>query len=395
MKGEYNGAQSHILKDNPYAIYSPCAAHSLNLCGVDSAECCTKAITFFGVVQKCYNVFSSSPQRWEILKKNISGSLHGLSNTRWSARIDAVKPFVNNLPGLQNALEDVKQLNLTAESRRDIEGIVKYINKFECIVMASIWFKVLCIINERNVVLQARNSTIDVEVINLESLIADLQLIRNNWNTILQECKIVASGLKNTSSELQVSRKRKRVKVFSKNIFKNNEEEYSVIAGINNRFVAIKKLNDIFSFLWQFVAWSEERIQDTAANFVKKYDTDVSQELITEMIHLKHIYKENFTTNCSPYELLNEITSKNLDTLFPNVCVALRIFCTLPVSVASAERSFSVLARIKNFQPLLFFTIESFRVRTLCLESGLARQLDFKEITRLLCFGRLKQKAKL
>lgn len=117
MKGEYNGAQSHILKDNPYAIYSPCADYSLNLCGVDFAECCTKAITFFGVVQKCYNVFSSSPQRWEILKKKISGSLHGLSNTRWSARIDAVKPFVNHLPGLQNALEDVKKLNLTAETR--------------------------------------------------------------------------------------------------------------------------------------------------------------------------------------------------------------------------------------------------------------------------------------
>jgi len=32
MKDEYNGAQSYVLKDNPYAIYSQCAAHSLNLC---------------------------------------------------------------------------------------------------------------------------------------------------------------------------------------------------------------------------------------------------------------------------------------------------------------------------------------------------------------------------
>lgn len=132
--------------------------------------------------------------------------------------------------------------------------------------------------------------------------------------------------------------------------------------------------------MWQFVAWSEERIQDTAANFVKKYDTDVSQELITEIIHLKHIYKENFTTNCSPYELLNEITSKNLDTFFPNVCVALRIFCTLPVSVASAERSFSVLARIKNVHRSCSSQSRVSGLGTLCLESGLARQLDFKEI---------------
>jgi len=146
-----------------------------------------KAITFLEVVQKCYNVFSSSPQRWEILKKKISGSLHSLSNT--SGQIDAVKPFVNDLPELQNTLEVSE---------------------------------VLSAINERHVVFQAKNSTIDVEVINLESLIADLQLIRNNWKTILREYKIVASGLKNTSSKLQVSWKRKRVKVFSK----NNEEEF-------------------------------------------------------------------------------------------------------------------------------------------------------------------------
>jgi len=46
--------------------------------------------------------------------------------------------------------------------------------------MASTWFQVLSAIKERNVVLQARNSMIDIEVINLESLTADLQLIRNN-----------------------------------------------------------------------------------------------------------------------------------------------------------------------------------------------------------------------
>lgn len=66
IKGEYNGAPSYILRLNPFAVYRPCAAHRLNLCGVDSAECCTIAVTFFGVIQKCYQIFSSSPLRWEI-----------------------------------------------------------------------------------------------------------------------------------------------------------------------------------------------------------------------------------------------------------------------------------------------------------------------------------------
>ena len=97
MRGEYSGAQARILQDNELAIFSPCAGHQMNLVGVHAAESCTKAITFFGVIQKMYNIFSSSPQRWEILKKHTNCAFHPLSKTRWSARIDAVKPFAKQL----------------------------------------------------------------------------------------------------------------------------------------------------------------------------------------------------------------------------------------------------------------------------------------------------------
>ena len=90
---------------------------------VDSVECCPRVINFFGVVQKCFNIFSSSTQRWEILKSKIPNSLHCLSNTRWSARIDATKPFAKNLHGLINDLKKVKKLNFTAKTRRDVNGI--------------------------------------------------------------------------------------------------------------------------------------------------------------------------------------------------------------------------------------------------------------------------------
>ncbi|XP_003739716.1 zinc finger MYM-type protein 1-like [Galendromus occidentalis] len=124
MSGECKGAQSRILAKNPYALYAPCAAHTLNLAGVDTAQCCPRAISFFGIVQKCYNIFSSSTQRWEISNEYVANSLHTLSDTRWSARIDVIKPFAANLPGLRQALRKAQGLNLTAESRRDIDGIL-------------------------------------------------------------------------------------------------------------------------------------------------------------------------------------------------------------------------------------------------------------------------------
>ncbi|XP_004211470.2 zinc finger MYM-type protein 1-like [Hydra vulgaris] len=66
MKGSVKGAQARILQHYPLATYSPCACHSLNLCGPQAAECCPQVITFFGIVQKLYDIFSSSPQRWKI-----------------------------------------------------------------------------------------------------------------------------------------------------------------------------------------------------------------------------------------------------------------------------------------------------------------------------------------
>lgn len=74
--------------------------------------------------------------------------------------------------------------------------------------MSSIWFKILSAINERSLVLQGKNATIEVK--NLDSLLADLKFIRDHWNDILHECKTVANLLKNMSVTLPVGRKKKR-----------------------------------------------------------------------------------------------------------------------------------------------------------------------------------------
>ena len=64
--------------------------------------------------------FSSSPQRWEILTACTVCSLHRLSDTRWSARVDSVKPIAAHLPGIMKALERVQELNLTPETRSNV-----------------------------------------------------------------------------------------------------------------------------------------------------------------------------------------------------------------------------------------------------------------------------------
>ena len=151
MAGKYNGAQANILALNPLALFSPCACHSLNLCGLHAAECCPEVQKFFGVVQKLYNLFSSSPAQWELL----TGC--SLFHTRWSDRVESVKPFAANIPSILASLDAVLQFNLSSEAKNDVHALKKYVNSFTCVLLAAIWFKVLSAIDIRNKVLQAHN----------------------------------------------------------------------------------------------------------------------------------------------------------------------------------------------------------------------------------------------
>ena len=63
MSGKYTGLQARIHQLNEFAIYVPCAGHSLNLVGVKAAECCLQTVTFFDFVQHLYTFFAGSTHR--------------------------------------------------------------------------------------------------------------------------------------------------------------------------------------------------------------------------------------------------------------------------------------------------------------------------------------------
>lgn len=142
--------------------------------------------------------------------EEIGCSLHCLSDTRWSARIVAVKPFAAHVPGLRKAVKRLEAMNLKDESKADVQGIQTYLKSFECVLMASIWCKALTTINYRSAVLQAREATIDTEAENIESLIEELKSLREKWEGLLQECKIVCKNIEIPDCFDENNRKKKR-----------------------------------------------------------------------------------------------------------------------------------------------------------------------------------------
>ena len=100
-----------------------------------------------------------------------------------------------------------------------------------------------------------------------------------------------------------------------------------------------------------------------------------------EVLQMKTVHVANFGEKAlDPYSLLNQIAKFNLEEIFYNFCTALRIFCTLPVTVASAERSFSKLKLIKNFMRSTMTQDRLTDLAVLSIESEIARTVDFDDI---------------
>lgn len=60
MMGHKQGVQAKLLQLNKKALCVPCSSHTLNLVVADAAKSSVLSISFFGVLQRLYNLFSSS-----------------------------------------------------------------------------------------------------------------------------------------------------------------------------------------------------------------------------------------------------------------------------------------------------------------------------------------------
>ena len=363
MSGIYNGVQALILEKNPLALFLPCSAHSLNLCGVHAAESSTVVKCFFGNIQKLYNFFSSSASRWKVLQDNTGISLHRLSDTRWSARIDAVKPLVKRPREISHSLQTLKEdFDLPGDLYNDVVALYTWLHSFEFVILSTFWFKVLQAINDVSCLLQDTQLSLDEELRLLTSLLNDLQRIRESWTVILEEAKIVASNL--GFEESFKEKRQRRCKTFHdedrRNVYNHSNEEDrfrvevfftaldKLIEEIRRRSQKAEEINRMFSFIWNRNTDDTDSDVSKAVELSKFYSNDLNADDFCEEIrHLASVGTELFG-NVSSLHLLNLIHKRGLQNIFPQTCIALRIFITMPVSVAEGERSFSKLAIVKN-----------------------------------------------
>lgn len=120
----------------------------MNLAGVHSAKQDPVIVTFFGTIESIYLFSSRSTLRWSELKNAVSKTVKRESETRWSARADAVNAIRAGLDRLLGLLENLgDDPNTSSDTRGEAETLLKNMLNFNFLVFLHFWDDLLRKIN--------------------------------------------------------------------------------------------------------------------------------------------------------------------------------------------------------------------------------------------------------
>ena len=376
-----------------------CAAHNLNLVINDAAEATGEGINFFGAINESVNFFGRSLNRWAELALTEDGmhklKLKKLCATRWASRIDAVRALKNRYADILKVLARISLTTKYAKERADATGLRKNMENYDFVVCIVVWERILTSLYRASQKLQASNTDLSVSVRLLSAAHGDLKHLRESWDDVLLTANALSSAW-GIQSEFKKKRQRcaKRfhdelsmdcrladaTQAFKVNVF------YKIldvaIGQLEWRFEWHQLVAGLFSFIFPktMLKLTDAELESNAESLRKAFPPDFGDDLISEVRSFRREFRDELTSCESVKDVLTLLLSSSMLSSLPELGAACVLFCTLPVTVAEAERSFSKLKLIKTY---LRSTIAQERLDSLAIisiENEAARALDLAEL---------------
>jgi hypothetical protein len=329
---------------------------------------CRQAITFFGIIQRIYTLFAKSTKRWKIFVDNVPGlTVKSWSNTRWESRIKSVQAIRFQTPQIRSALIALEKASTDDPMAvSECQSLVSALENFEFLVGLVIWHDILFSINKVSKKLQSKIMSIDATLKHIEGVISYFKKYRDEgFISSMDTAKNIASEL-DIEPIFPTKRQRKRKKYFDEqdedeeiqqSAVDSFKREYflvmidNAIASLTTRFEQMTAFDNVFGFLFNsenLKSLDEVDLWAHCKIFVDKFSHNNSSD-----VEINDFFSELKVLQVTlPDSLMSapEILKFVMDAdCYPNVSVAYRILLTVPVTVASAERSFSKLKLLKNY----------------------------------------------
>jgi hypothetical protein len=373
MSGEFNGVQAHVMKNHPTALYVHCAAHSLNL-AVSKASEVPEIRNCLGIVGQAHNFFSY-PKRRDVLNKALAEAenipkiktLKKMCTTRWIERFDSVSDFKEIYVYVVDALSEVSEWKdrVTAnEARSLVNGITQ--GKF--IIALFVTAKLFALGYPLSKHLQKISIDLKEAVSLAEGTISEMQKLRNNAEDEFKEIFKQATLLANeVSAFIVIPRLTAHQRHRSNPGNQNTPEDYyrvtlfipyveRFLSELKKRFIDHKEVLAGFQALFPNKEGStpeepqqfDKESQNNFEYLIKFYSEDFNDNPEIIIAERKLWFGKIFKEKIVPTNAMEALAICN-PIIYPNMLKLYTILATLPVSTASAERSFSALKRIKMY----------------------------------------------
>lgn len=355
VSGKLGGVQKLIRDITPRATYVHCANHSLDLV---LAKACTLQIikAFFGVVKGVITFINSSPKRKTMLAKAIESTnnetkrrhLVKLCETRWVEKQTSIVVFKQVFFGIIIALDHLIE-NGDSETSGLARSYEKALTDIDFVIPLIIVNRVFCI--TKPYAEQLQNPTCDLlkcyqsieqASLYLAELIYDENQLHQLYNAFVEINEIDNSLSRTASKRYQC------VKDYFTDVYKTFLT--MTIEELGRRFTEHQKIAIEISKLMPSCISNTE--YSDVSNLFKHYKDDSQSDDSS-------VYKAEFDVwkfavlQMKEYQRPTTIEEaltimQPIKLFYPNIYILFQLYALIPVSVAGAERSFSVLKLIKT-----------------------------------------------
>ncbi|XP_074288250.1 uncharacterized protein LOC141613416 [Silene latifolia] len=362
---------------------------------------CVKAKDFFGVIQRIYTIFANSTKRWKILKENVPElTLKPLSSTRWESRVESVRAIRFQIEEVREALLQVGETDNDSKIRSEAKSLAKNeLGDFEFLVALVIWYEILYRVNYVSKNLQSHNMVLDVAIEDIKKLVLFFEEYREfGFPDAISVAKNIAIEL-SVDPVFPKRREIRRKKHFDENqssssdvVHQTTEESFRVnyflfivdqaIGSLNKRFEQYQEFQNTFGFLFtstHLQSLDNETLHSNCINLQKaltsgkQFDID-GNDLYMELKLLKDMLPDQ---DMRAIDILSFLKRK---CYFQNSFIAYRILLTIPVTVASAERSFSKLKLLKSYLRSTMLQERLNGLALIAIEKDLLKKIDYENL---------------
>ncbi|KAG8540294.1 hypothetical protein GDO81_019541 [Engystomops pustulosus] len=252
-------------------------------------------------------------------------------------------------------------------------------------------------VNTVSKVLQAKNTDLSEASRLIKNIADSLGQYRNQFEEAKQIAVSLAQqwGISSQFEKKRIPKVKRRFDKWAVDERLNDSEKHFqvtvffpcldiVTSQLLNRFMGMDKVLGRFNIIQPAMlsSASDDVLFQAASKLQEIYQEDLSSSFPAQLLNFRSALEEDIQKSSSISDLAHLLLVDNsaLSSTLPDVCVALLLFLTLPVTVAAAERSFSKLKLIKNYLRSTMSEQRLSGLAVLSIENERARKLDIDSI---------------